>query len=49
MLGNLDFEIQEIFACGIRNPVLLNPEYSSSNIILGDPSEDEVLWNPTND
>ena len=42
MLENLDFEIQEIFACGnrnpeilpcgIRNPGLWNPEYSSRDL-----------------
>ena len=32
MLGNLDFEIQEIFVCGIRNPGLWDPEYSSKDL-----------------
>ena len=31
MWGNPDYGIREIFACGIRNPGLWNPEYSSRN------------------
>ena len=33
MKGNPDSEIQEIFACGIRNPAwALNPEFNSWNL-----------------
>ena len=31
MKGNTDYGIREIFACGILNPGLWNPEYSLRN------------------